>query len=126
MHSSRFHLPSPRVVLSLLLLLSLPLLSTGCATLSTRESRARTERPTLPQPHSELRQTERLKPLVGDSSGVMMQIDRGELQELYLRFADAVAAVERGNNRIGGWSKLWACVDAIWRTGKAPKGCETR
>lgn len=107
----------------LALLLCLPLLSTGCVTASTKASRARTERPTLPVLPTELVRPERVKPLDGMTSGQPVTIDRGVLTELYERLAETTAAIERGNNRAGGVKRWWTCVDAIWRTGKTPAEC---
>jgi hypothetical protein len=72
---------------------------------------------------AELVRAERIKPLDGVPSGQSVAIDRGVLSELYERLAETTAAVERGNNRAGGVRRWWACVDAIWRTGKAGKEC---
>ena len=110
--------------LAMALALFLPLLSTACATSSTRALRARTERPDLPPRPSELTRTERLRPLTAvPGADDEMRISRAVLRELYERLADAIGAVERGNNRIVGNNRLWACTEAVWRTGKTPEGC---
>jgi hypothetical protein len=84
----------------------------------------RTERPELPARPTDLTRTERLKPLTATPrAGDEVAISRGVLEELYTRLGEAIGAVERGNNRIVGNGRLWACTDAIWRTGKAPEGC---
>ena len=116
---------SPMFRLQLLTLLCLPLLSTACATASTRGSLARTERPAMPTLPEELVKTERLAPIAGKPSGELVSIDKSVLAEIVERFAQAAGAIERGNNRAGGVRKLWTCVDAIMRTGVTPAGCET-
>lgn len=117
-HPNRRPLP-----ILLALLLCLPLLSTGCATASTKASRARIERPTLPALPTELVRTERVKPLDEMASGQLVSIDRSILTELYVRLAETAAAVERGNNRAAGVQRWWRCIDAIWQTGKTPAEC---
>ena len=122
MRSTPFLLP--RRLLTASLALSLPLLSTACATASTKASRVRTERPALPARPTELARTERLKPLTATPrAGDEVTISRNVLEEVYERLAEAIGAVERGNNRITGNERYWTCVDAIWRTGKTPDGC---
>jgi hypothetical protein len=87
----------------------------------------RTERPDLPTRPADLTRTERLAPLTAvPRPGDEVAISRGVLEELYDRLAEAIGAVERGNNRITGNNRLWTCTDAIWRTGKAPEGCGER
>lgn len=116
MQSKRFRLRAPLACLLLLL-------SSGCAHRSTAASIARTERPTLPTPPAELTRTERLQPLAVAPAGALVTIDRGVLAELYERLAQAAAAIERGNMRIGGWKQLWRCTDAILRTGAPAPDC---
>lgn len=58
-------------------------------------------------------------PRVGDE----VAISRNVLEELYERLAEAIGAVERGNNRITGNNRLWVCTDVIWRSGKATEDC---
>jgi len=82
------------------------------------------ERPVLPAIPTDLTKRERLKPLTAEDSGQPVAIDRGVLTELYERLAEAVGAVERGNLRAAGVERWSRCVDAIWRTGTAPAGCE--
>lgn len=106
------------------LALSLPLLSSGCVTASTKASRARTERPELPQRPNELALTERLGALrARGAEGDEVAISRTVLEELYDRLGEAVGAVEKLNTRIVANTRLWACTDAIFKTGKAPAGC---
>lgn len=76
--------------------------------------------PTLP---AELVKTERLAPLTGKPSGEQVSIDKGVLAEFAERTAQAIAAVERGNERAGGVKALWSCVDTIMRTGATPPAC---
>lgn len=84
----------------------------------------RTERPDLPARPTDLTRTERLKPLTATPrAGDEVSISRHVLEEVYERLAEAIGAVERGNNRITGNNRLWACTDAIWRNGKAGGGC---
>jgi hypothetical protein len=109
--------------LLLLATLSLPLLSSACATRSTPASLARTERPAMPTLPADLVKTERLASLTGKPSGEQVSIDKGVLAELVERTAQAIAAVERGNNRAAGVKALWSCVDTIMRTGVTPAGC---
>lgn len=124
MRSTRSLRPCLRPLLALSLALSLPLLSTACATASTKASRVRTERPEMPPRPAELARTERLKPLTATPrAGDEVTISRAILEELSTRFAEAIGAVERLNARIVGNGRLWACTDAIWRTGKAGEGC---
>lgn len=52
-----------------------------------------------------------------------MAISRTVLEELYDRLNDAVGAVEKLNIRIAANARLWACTDAIFKTGKALPGC---
>ena len=113
-----------RCLLTASLALSLPLLSSACATASTKASRVRTERPALPTRPTDLTRTERLKPLTATPrAGDDVTISRSLLEEVYERLAEAVGAVERGNNRIKGNNRLWACTDAVWRTGDTPPDC---
>ena len=109
----------------LLALLCLPLLSTACATASTPVSLARTERAAMPALPPELVKTEHLAPIAAKPAGELVSIDKGVLAEIVERFAQAVGAIERGNNRAGAVRKLWTCVDAIMRTGVTPAGCKT-
>lgn len=78
--------------------------------------------PTLPE---ELVKTERLAPIAGTPTGELVSIDKGVLGEITERLAQAVGAIERGNNRAAGVRRLWTCVDAIMRTGVTPAGCQT-
>jgi hypothetical protein len=112
--------------LLLLATLSLPLLSSACATRSTPASLARTERPTIPTLPAELVKTEHLAPLAGKPSGEQVSIDKGVLAELVERTAQAIGAVERGNRRAAGVKALWSCVDNIMRTGMTPGACAPR
>lgn len=123
MRSTRPSLFSPRLLVALLCLLPL---SIGCVTASTKASRARTERPTLPALPTELVKPERVKPLDGVANGRTVSIDQGVLVELYDRLAETTAAIERGNNRAAGVKRLWGCVEAIWTTGKTPEACRAR
>lgn len=117
---------SLRPLLALSLALFLPLLSTACATASTKASRVRTERPEIPARPTELTRTERLKPLTATArAGDEVTISRAVLEELSTRLAEAIGAVERLNARVVGNGRLWTCTDAIWRTGKAAEGCGT-
>jgi len=111
--------------LLLLATLSLPLLSSACATRSTPASLARTERPAMPTLPAELVTTERLAPLAGKASGEQVSIDKGVLAELVERAAQAIGAVERGNHRAAGVKALWSCVDTIMRTGVTPAACNS-
>jgi hypothetical protein len=77
--------------------------------------------PALPP---ELVKTEHLAPIAAKPVGELVSIDKGVLDELLERFAQAIGAVERGNNRAGGVKALWICVDAIMRTGVQPVGCK--
>lgn len=74
---------------------------------------------------NELTRTERLSPLSGKASGELVTVDKGWLGEVVERFAEAIGAVERGNNRAAGVKAERACVAAIFETGKAPVGCPT-
>lgn len=107
----------------LLALLSLPLLSTACATASTPASIARTERPVLPALPAELTRTEHLEPLTAKPTGELVTIDRGILGELVERFAEAVGAVARGNTRAVAVELERRCTAAIIATGSAPADC---
>lgn len=80
----------------------------------------------LPQVPSDLVKRERLKPLAAVPTGRDVAIDGGLLEELYTRLAEAIGAVERGNLRAGGVERWARCVDRIWQTGKAGKGCGTQ
>ncbi|QNE31173.1 hypothetical protein F1C10_03940 [Sphingomonas sp. NBWT7] len=113
-----------RCLSALILALSLPLLSTACATASTKASRVRTERPALPARPTDLTRTERLKPLTATPRvGDEVTISRNVLEEVYERLAEAIGAVERGNNRINGNNRLWACADSIWTSGSYSDAC---
>jgi hypothetical protein len=109
--------------LRLLALLSLPLLSISCAKTSTLASIARTERPMLPKLSPELTRVERLTPHSGKKSGELVTVDKGWFGELLERYAEAVGAVERGNNRAGGVKLERRCTAAIIATGSAPPDC---
>lgn len=78
----------------------------------------------MPQRANELSLTERLQPLrARATAGDDVAISRTVLEELYDRLNDAVGAVEKLNTRIAANTRLWACTDAIFKTGKAPAGC---
>lgn len=76
--------------------------------------------PALPE---DLVKTERLAPLTATPTGDVVSIDKGILDELLARMAQAIGAIERGNNRAGGVRTLWTCTDAILRTGITPANC---
>ena len=118
-----FNRSRPRRLL-LSIALFLPLLSTACATASTKASRARMERPDLPPRPGELARTERLKPLSAVArAGDEVTISRTVLEEVYTRLGEAIGAVERGNARIVGNNRVWACTATIFTTGKVPAEC---
>jgi hypothetical protein len=77
--------------------------------------------PALPP---ELVKTEHLAPIAAKPSGELVSIDKGILDELLERFAQAIGAVERGNNRAGGVKALWICVDEVMRMGATPPHCQ--
>lgn len=76
--------------------------------------------PALP---AELVKTERLAPIAAKPTGETVAIDKGILNELVERFAQAIGAVERGNTRAAGVRTLWGCIGAITQTGERPAGC---
>ncbi len=55
-----------------------------------------------------------------------MTISRTVLEDVDQRLGEAVGAVEKLNNRVTGNNILWACVDAIWKTGNAPSRCKAQ
>ena len=85
----------------LLALLFLPLLSTACATTSTRSSLDRTERPKLADLPAGTTQTVKLKPLAANPSDQLVTIDKAVLAELVDGFAQAVGgrAPQRSHHR---------------------------
>jgi hypothetical protein len=89
----------------------------------TLSSIARTERPRLPIPDSELFRTETLPHVSGHRTGVMVRIDKGELDAIAGLAGTATSAVERLNNRVNGGRALWRCTAAIIETGKPAAGC---
>lgn len=109
--------------LLMLAILSLPLLSTACATASTPASLARTERPRIPPLSPDLIKTEHLEPLTAKPVGQLVTIDVAILTEIITRFAEAVGAVERSNRRAVGVALERRCTAAFLATGKAPTGC---
>lgn len=115
------HSTPRRRLLPALLLLSC--LSTGCATTSMRASLARTERPALPPLAEALTRTETIKPLSASRDGELVSVPKAFLAELLERFAEAVAAIGRGNARAVAVRQERTCVDAILRTGAAPVDC---
>lgn len=90
---------------------------------STLSSIARTERPQLPTPDSELSRTETLPHVSGHETGRLVTIDQGELDAIASLAGAATAAVERLNNRINGWRQQWRCTAALVSTGKPGQGC---
>ncbi|MDD1450804.1 hypothetical protein NHF48_007285 [Sphingomonas sp. H160509] len=76
--------------------------------------------PTLPP---ELTKAERLTPLSAKPTGELVAIDKGVLAELYERFAEAIAAVLRGNTRAAAVKLERRCTSAILSTGHAPADC---
>lgn len=83
------------------------------------------ERPDLPNRPAELTRTERLKPLSAVArAGDEVTISRTVLEEVYTRLGEAIGAVERGNARVVGNNRLWACTVAIFQTGKSPADCQ--
>lgn len=80
----------------------------------------------MPARPTDLTRTERLKPLTAvPRAGDKVEISGTVLEEIYQRLVEAIGAVERGNNRITGNNRLWACTDAIWRSGKATEDCHS-
>jgi hypothetical protein len=76
---------------------------------------------------TDLTRTERLEPLTATPrAGDEVTISRNVLEEVYERLAEAIGAVERGNNRITGNNRLWVCTDAIWRYGRTNNICNQR
>jgi len=67
----------------------------------------------MPAPPAELQKTERLK-----------SVEKGDLNEYVERHGEAASAVERLNNRIHGWGRLWACVSSALSTGTTPDACK--
>ena len=112
-----------RRLLPALLLLSC--LSTGCTTISTRPSLARTDRPALPTLPEALTRTETLRPLTARPEGELVSVPKGVFAELLERFAEAIAAVGRLNGRMVAVRQERGCTDAILRTGAAPVDCTT-
>ncbi|MGN6270851.1 MAG: hypothetical protein ACTHM0_13285 [Sphingomonas sp.] len=92
---------------------------------STLSSIARTERPQLPTPDSELFRTETLPRVSGHKTGELVTIDRGELDAIAGLAGAATAAVERLNNRVTAGRELWRCTAALIATGKSATGCPT-
>lgn len=86
-------------------------------------SEALTDRPTLPTRGPELTKTERLTPIGHPETGVMGLVDLGWLEVVMDRFAEATAAVTRGNNRAGGNRLVDRCVKALFETSILPKEC---
>lgn len=80
----------------------------------------------MPKLPPELVRVERLDPIEVKPTGELASIDKGALSELVERSAQAIAAVERGNNRAGGVKALWACVSAIMSTGQQPAACSAK
>ena len=110
------------------LLASLPLLllleaCPGSTPPSTASSIARTERPQLPRLDPALVKRETLTPMSGRRSGEPITVDKGWLTELVERFAEAAAAVARGNTRAGGVEAERACVAGVFETGVLSPGC---
>ena len=56
-------------------------------------------------------------------NGEPITVDKGWLTELVERFAEAAAAVARGNARAAGVEAELACVTAVFDTGALPTGC---
>lgn len=52
-----------------------------------------------------------------------MTIDKSVLGEIVERLAEAVAAVERGNNRAAGVRQAWDCARTVLATGETPHAC---
>lgn len=90
-----------------------------------RASLARTERPKLPALPEALTRTETIKPLAAPQTGELVSVPKAFLAELLERFAEAIAAVGRGNRRATAVRHERTCLDAILSTGTAPAGCTT-
>lgn len=88
-----------------------------------RASLARTERPALPPLPEALTRTETIAPLTAPQTGELVSVPKAFLAELIERFAEAVAAVGRGNGRATAVRQERTCVDAILLTGTTPPGC---
>lgn len=56
----------------------------------------------------------------------MVPVDQGWLQAVTDELAQAIGAVTRLNNRIGGNKAADRCIRAIFLTGKAPADCPTQ
>lgn len=89
----------------------------------TRSSIARTDRPTLPTLSPELTRTEHLTPIGKPETGEMVTVDKGWLDTILDRFAEAIGAVVRGNDRGAGVKLERRCTKALLETGKAPPDC---
>ena len=76
--------------------------------------------PALPP---ELVKTEHLAPIAAKPAGELVSIDKGVLDELLERFAQAIGAVERLNARMIAVRQERLCTAAILLTGIAPRGC---
>lgn len=77
----------------------------------------------MPRLDVELTRTEQLKPLGAKPSGELVTVDKAILFELYLRLAEAIAAVTRGNDRAGGVLLERHCTSALLETGRPADGC---
>jgi len=62
-------------------------------------------------------------PLTGRKSGELVTVDKGWFGEVLERYAEAVGAVERGNNRAGGVKLERRCTAALFASGSVPPGC---
>jgi len=69
--------------------------------------------------------TEPLAPISGKNSGELVTVDKGWLTEILERFAEAIGAVERGNNRVAARNTYDRCIRSIFETGKSPADCPT-
>jgi hypothetical protein len=77
----------------------------------------------MPALSPELVKRERIDPLEAKPSGDLVTIDRSILGELVERFAEALAAIARGNTRAAGVELERRCTSAILTTGTAPADC---
>lgn len=90
-----------------------------------RASLARTERPKLPALPEALTRTETIRPLTAPQTGELVSVPKAFFNELLERFAEAVAAIGRGNGRALAVRQERTCLDAILSTGAASAGCTT-
>lgn len=79
----------------------------------------------MPTLDVELTRVERLMPIGRPETGELVLVDKGWLKAVTDGFAEAIGAVTRLNQRMGGILQERRCTKSIIEAGKSPPDCPT-